>query len=198
MSQAVRCLPSLPAEEDVETGFARRREIILSLILLLIMSVGGLQRWRDFRAATEYGAYAFEKWDGEAVRWVGRYFSTKIPATGDFLGIPIYVNPANIDPEKGLEFRLSVDGVEIDRRCFFHPGWQPLTYHLPGIEGREIVIKTRVARTFNPLALGQGNDARDLGVAMKTITFSSSPPSHPEPWVFSGGGFRRVRSALSG
>ncbi|MBN2706273.1 MAG: hypothetical protein JXR89_07525, partial [Deltaproteobacteria bacterium] len=176
LAQAVICPPPAAADKRPESACGRRRELVLSLLLLLVLLGGGLMRWRDFRAATEYGAYAFEKWDGEAVRWVGRYFSTKIPATEDFLSLSVYVNPSNLDSEKGLEFRLSVDGAEIDRRCFFHSGWHQLCYHLPGIKDREIVIKTRVARTFNPLDLGQSADNRDLGIALKEITFLSSAP----------------------
>ncbi len=149
----------------------------LLLFMVLVVFVGHLYNYCTKNACPvpfEYGLYGWEQWGGKndkrKMRWTGKAACQPTRAETDILGLTVYAAPHNID-ERGVELTIYMNETLLDTVHFMESGSRPLYYYLPGIAGRDMTLKMKVSKTFNPSKLGINKDTRDLGVAVSPVAF---------------------------
>ncbi len=123
-----------------------------------------------------YGYYGEENWGGKTMRWTGKKSSNVVKAQGNFIKFNLVSSHINSSEPEGLKVTVTIDDFFEESVHFFNGGDKELRYYLPGINGKDIVIKTEVSRTFNPKKLKISNDPRTLGIALEVIKFPYSIP----------------------
>lgn len=98
----------------------------------------------------EYGYYHEENWGGVIMRWLGKKSSTSVKASGNLVQFNVVAAPENSSGPNGLTLEVNVNDTVKDTLHFFNGGNKKLQYFIPGIKGKDIVIRTEVSDTFNP------------------------------------------------
>ncbi len=131
------------------------------------------------------GFYNADESEQRSFRWSGPQARALLAGPGDLLCL--YANAARPPhmPAPAIALAAQADsGPQVDLRPLRPPrsGWAWLCAPLPrqaGGSGR-IAVELR-ADSFNPFALGQSADARDLGLAVGTIALRSGPQALDPP-----------------
>ena len=155
----------------------------LLLFIVLVVIAGHLYNYNTkdgYPYPFEYGLYNWEEWgeknDKRKMRWTWKSSCLRTTAEADILGFRVFAAPYNID-ENGLELKIFIDDALADRVHFVESGHKLFYYYFPGMSGRNINLRTKVSRTFNPSKLGINQDTRDLGVAVSPVTFLRIMPT---------------------
>jgi hypothetical protein len=124
----------------------------------------------------EYGYYGQENWNGAIMRWLVQESSTSVKASGDLVEFKVVAAPENSSGPEGLKLDVIINDLFTDTLHFFNGGERKLSYYIPGIKDKDVVIKTKVSETFNPKRLRINDDTRDLGIARGVIRFYGEVP----------------------
>ena len=136
-----------------------------------------LGKYSQYQDKNDYfGFYPAEQWSDGMYRWTGKRAVVKQKAESNFLGIKLISHPHNSNSSNGLGVSLFLNGKILDIIHFVNGGEKTMYYYCPNIQDQEIQVEFFVDRTFNPRKLGLGNDARNLGIAVRDFEFPDHMP----------------------
>ncbi|GAB4194367.1 MAG: hypothetical protein OHK0022_10260 [Roseiflexaceae bacterium] len=125
------------------------------------------------------GFYTAGESEQQSFRWSGPHAQALLRGPGDHLCL--YLNAARPPGQAAPVIALAAgpEGAPQAELRQLHPprnGWAWLCAGLPRQPGADGAVRVELrASSFNPFALGQSSDARDLGVAVSRIELRSAP-----------------------
>ena len=166
-----------PQEKAGSRIFSRGLKYFL-LVLIAGITAGYMQYWFRPRhvGSYEYGLYPYQQQAQGTFRWTMKEAGIRMVARSDLIKFTILTNRDTI-ARNSVSLQLFIDDMLLDELHIIEPGLLPLTYFVPGITNREILLRISANTTYNPYRLGISTDNRDLGVALAPIEFLQSLPT---------------------
>ncbi len=139
----------------------------------------GIISYSDDRKSVQYvGFYPKEDWGSEGTfRWSGARAEIRFKATGVLKFTFVCNTPGlGLDP---VQLEVLLENVPVDHYTFWRFGKIRRSYLIPasGAE-KTTTVELRVSRTWNPLLAGQGNDTRNLGIAVAGPRVAAALPKN--------------------
>jgi O-antigen ligase len=133
---------------------------------------------KNVRGKYEYGLYKnYQIIDGNRVRWAMKQSCTEVLATTDDFAFSIYAEPEKLFSDT-LEVKIFANDNLIDQMTWKKKGSIHKYYHISGIKGKYLKIRTSANDSFNPYEFGLRKNIRenrDQSVAITDITFFRIP-----------------------
>ena len=109
----------------------------------------------------------------DEMRWIDKQSREKVYAETDYFGFSMYAEPENLS-SGFLEMKTYVNDKLIDRVTWEKKGIKHKYYHIPGIKGQSLKIRTSASDSYNPYKQGLSKDIREnrnQSAAITGITF---------------------------
>jgi len=152
------------------------------LCLLVFMAIAGhaynlFYVKKEVKGLYEYGLYKSEMVDKDKMRWADKNSRKKVHAGTDYFGFTMYAEPENLSSGI-LEMKIYINDKLIDRVTWEKKGIKHKYYHIPGIKGRVLKIRTSASDSYNPYKQGLSKSIREnrnQSAAITDITFFRIP-----------------------
>jgi len=157
----------------VETKYLSK---ILYLLVFMVIAGHALNLFylkKEVKGLYEYGLYQSQEVNKVEMRWADKDSRKKNNAETDYFGFSMYAEPENLSSGI-LEMKIYVNDKLIDLVKWNKKDTKHLNYHIPGIKGQSLTIRTRASDSYNPYKLGLSKNIREnrnQSVAIKDITF---------------------------
>lgn len=190
-------LAALAFSLDHDPGEGKRKigvdKIALAAGMAAILIFGARQIWNATHSLSlesrteqlgirqEFGLYEYEvSPEGETFRWTREYGGVTVRVEKPVIQIPLLAAHPDID-RNPVRIRIYLikdffkQKILLDDVRLSDNSWRIFEYRLPGEIRRDVILLVRVGRTWNPLKMGRGSDARNLGVALGKVRLKDDP-----------------------
>ncbi len=132
---------------------------------------------KEVKGLYSYGLYKPQRVNKDEMRWTNKHSRIKVHAETDCFGLSLYAEPENF-PSGLFEMKIYVNDSLIDRVTWKKKGTKYRYYHIPGIQGRPLKIKTVASDSYNPYKQGLSKNIREnrkQSAAVTDISFYRIP-----------------------
>lgn len=128
---------------------------------------------KEIKGLYEYGLYQTQMVNNDKMRWIGKHSRKKVNAKTDYFSFSMYAEPENCSSGI-LEMKIYVNDQLLDQLIWEQKGTKHKNYHIPGIKGTSLKIRTSASESYNPFKRGLSKNIRenrDQSAAMTEIVF---------------------------